>query len=91
LLYDAVPYILHHHEKWDGTGYPNGLKGKDIPVEARLLAIVDVYDALTSERPYRGALSNSEVIDFMQSNSEIHFDPDITPVFLKLIRAGKLK
>jgi putative nucleotidyltransferase with HDIG domain len=79
-----IPYA--HHEKWDGTGYPRGLCGEQIPFAARLFAIVDVWDALLSDRPYRKAWSKERVYDHIQALAGSHFDPDIVPVFLKLIR-----
>lgn len=75
---------LFHHERWDGTGYPRRLKGKEIPLLARVVAIVDVWDALTSDRPYRGAMSNEQAIDLIKSESGTHFDPDIVKAFLQL-------
>jgi putative two-component system response regulator len=81
----VLPYILYHHEKWDGTGYPQGLREKEIPIEGRLLAIVDVYDALTTARPYHPPRSHVEVLQFLQANAGRVFDPAIVPVFLKMI------
>lgn len=78
-----IPYC--HHEKWNGTGYPRGLKGEEIPLAARIFAIVDVWDALTSERPYRAAWPTAKVIDFIKKNSGIHFDPQVVELFLKNI------
>ncbi len=86
ILRNTVPYILYHHEKWDGSGYPKGLTGKKIPVEGRMLAIVDVFDALTTDRPYRPAMSLDEVNQFIRKNSGTHFDPDLTPVFLRVVQ-----
>jgi putative nucleotidyltransferase with HDIG domain len=78
-----IPYC--HHEKWDGTGYPRKLKGEEIPVAARLFAIVDVYDALISDRPYRKALPREEVIAYLKSQRGAHFDPDALDLFLKVL------
>jgi HD-GYP domain-containing protein (c-di-GMP phosphodiesterase class II) len=75
---------LFHHERWDGTGYPNKLKGNEIPLLARVVAIVDVWDAITSDRPYWRAMSNDEAIRLIMSESGKHFDPDIVKAFLKL-------
>jgi HD-GYP domain-containing protein (c-di-GMP phosphodiesterase class II) len=73
-----IPYC--HHEKWDGTGYPRGLKGEDIPLAARIFAVVDVWDALTSDRPYRAAWPSERVRKYIQSLAGIHFDPRIVAV-----------
>ncbi|MDR1571139.1 MAG: response regulator [Clostridiales Family XIII bacterium] len=70
-----------HHEKWDGTGYPRGVSGGDIPLQGRLMAVVDVYDALSSERPYKKALSHDESIGIIDVESGRHFDPDIAGAF----------
>jgi PAS domain S-box-containing protein len=78
-----IPYC--HHEKWNGTGYPQGLKEKEIPVAARIFAVVDVWDALTSDRPYRGAWSKERTIEHIKAESGKHFDPDVVTEFLKLI------
>ncbi len=78
-----IPYC--HHEKWDGTGYPRGLKGEQIPLVARAFALVDVWDALSSNRPYRPAWKTDEVIRHLQEESGTHFDPAVTEVFLNLI------
>ncbi len=75
---------VDHHEKWDGSGYPRGLKGEEIPLYARIFALVDVWDALTSDRPYRCAWTNEKAAELINSLSGSHFDPAITPVFLKL-------
>jgi putative two-component system response regulator len=89
-LQDTLPYILYHHEKWNGSGYPCGLTEKDIPIEARLLAIVDVYDALTTNRSYHPARPNCEVIKYLEINAGILFDPDITPLFLGILKSKGL-
>jgi putative two-component system response regulator len=86
-LQSTLPYVLFHHERWDGSGYPHGLKGKDIPVEGRLLAIVDVYDALTTARPYHPARSPYEVIQFLQKSAGRLFDPHLVPLFVKSINS----
>jgi PAS domain S-box-containing protein len=77
-----IPYC--HHEKWDGTGYPRGLRGEQIPFSARLFAIVDVWDALLSDRPYRQAWTEEQVFSFIREQSGVHFDPQIVEIFLKL-------
>jgi len=78
-----IPYC--HHEKWDGSGYPRGLKGEAIPLAARLFAVVDVWDALTSDRPYRKAWDREKVIEHIKSLSGTHFDPKVVKVFLETI------
>ena len=77
-----IPYC--HHEKWDGSGYPRGLKGEEIPIAARIFAIVDVYDALTSDRPYRSAWSKQEALEYISEQSGKHFDPQVAEVFLNI-------
>lgn len=74
-----------HHEKWDGTGYPDQLSGEEIPFAARMFALVDVYDALTSDRPYRSAWSKEDTVQYIQSHSGRHFDPRLVPEFLNLV------
>lgn len=74
-----------HHEKWDGTGYPDQLKGEQIPFSARLFAFADVYDALTSNRPYRPAWRKQDAIQYIGEQSGRHFDPQITPTFMELV------
>jgi HD-GYP domain-containing protein (c-di-GMP phosphodiesterase class II) len=80
-----IPHL--HHEKWDGSGYPYGLAGEQIPLAARLFAVVDVYDALTSERPYRPAWSEKDAIAYIQEQSGKHFDPEVVRVFLEYLRS----
>ena len=81
----TIPYC--HHEKWDGSGYPRGLKGEEIPLEARIFAIADVWDALSSDRPYRSALPAFEVQRIIEESSGSHFDPLVVKVFLHLNEA----
>jgi HD-GYP domain-containing protein (c-di-GMP phosphodiesterase class II) len=78
-----IPY--YHHEKWDGTGYPFGLKGDAIPLAARIFAIADVWDALTSDRPYRSAWPSEKVLEHIREQSGRHFDPRVTDVFLQIV------
>lgn len=78
-----------HHEKWDGSGYPSGLKGEQIPLQGRLMAIVDVYDALTNERPYKRAFTHEESVDIIRKESGKHFDPRLVEVFLRHNRQFK--
>jgi PAS domain S-box-containing protein len=77
-----IPYC--HHEKWDGTGYPRGLKGEQIPLPARIFSVVDVWDALISDRPYRVAWPREKVLDYIREQSGIYFDPEVVNVFLRL-------
>jgi HD-GYP domain-containing protein (c-di-GMP phosphodiesterase class II) len=77
-----IPYC--HHEKWDGSGYPRGLHGEQIPLAARIFAVVDVWDALRSDRPYRQAWSVSEAIAYLQSQAGAHFDPRVVQHFLNM-------
>jgi putative nucleotidyltransferase with HDIG domain len=84
------PFILHHHEKLDGTGYPMGLKGEDVPLGARILSIVDVFDALTSERVYRPAFSIEQSLQIMNEESGTSFDPILLRRFCKLVHDGKV-
>ncbi|TGK03787.1 two-component system response regulator [Leptospira semungkisensis] len=85
LLQMAKSIAQNHHEKWDGSGYPNGLKGDEIPMEARIVALADVFDALTTERPYKKAWEIPDAIQYIRDNSEKHFDPGLVPVFLDLM------
>lgn len=80
-----IPYA--HHEKWDGSGYPRGLKGEEIPLAARIFAVIDVYDALTSDRPYRKAWSQERALQHIKAQAGTHFDPNIANAFLDLMTA----
>jgi putative two-component system response regulator len=80
-LEHAGIFAATHHEKWDGSGYPKGLKGKEIPLQGRLMAIADVYDALVSERPYKKAFTHEEAVNIILSDSGKHFDPDLAKLF----------
>jgi HD-GYP domain-containing protein (c-di-GMP phosphodiesterase class II) len=82
----AIPHW--HHEKWDGSGYPDGLRREDIPFSARLFAVADVYDALTSNRPYRSAWSKWDAVEYIEAQSGSHFDPRVVPEFLDLINTS---
>jgi putative two-component system response regulator len=75
---------LTHHEKWDGSGYPNGLSGTDIPLVGRLMAIVDVYDALRSTRPYKNAFSHDRALSMLIDGKDSHFDPELVDAFLRI-------
>jgi len=86
---DVISAIRHHHERFDGTGYPEGLGGNDIPLGARLLAFGNVYDSLTSKRPYRNAMDPGEAEAEIRRGAGSHFDPDLTPMFLDVLRDQK--
>ncbi|MCL2089575.1 MAG: response regulator [Oscillospiraceae bacterium] len=81
-LYHAKLLAGNHHEKWDGSGYPYGISGEDIPLQGRLMAIVDVYDTLTSERTYKKAISHKEAVNIIKKESGTHFDPQLVDMFL---------
>jgi diguanylate cyclase (GGDEF)-like protein/putative nucleotidyltransferase with HDIG domain len=83
-LLSCLPAILYHHERWDGAGYPEGLKGEDIPIEARVLAIADAFDAMTSSRPYRNKLSYKKVLKELKHCSGTQFDPKLVEAFLPI-------
>ena len=84
LMHNAKLLAGSHHERWDGTGYPRGLKGEEIPLQGRIMAIADVYDALVSERPYKKAYTHERAVEIIKENSGTHFDPAIVEVFLKV-------
>lgn len=81
----ARSVALHHHEKWDGSGYPFGLKGEQIPIEARIVALADVFDALTSERPYKKAWTIDDALNLLVDQSGCHFDPELVELFLSVM------
>ena len=85
LMEMARVIAMTHHEKWDGTGYPNGLKGEDIPLVGRIVALADVFDALTSERPYKKAWSVEDALGYLLENRGMHFDPDLVDIFEKVL------
>lgn len=82
--YPVVPIVRYHHENWDGTGYPTGLKGVDIPIGARILAVVDCYDALTSDRPYRRRLADNEAVTILVQRRGTMYDPMVVDTFLQV-------
>ena len=83
-LEDAVDVILYHHEKWDGSGYPDGRAGEDIPLTARIFSIADVFDALTSQRPYKEAMSYTDTITTMTAEKNVRFDPRLLAEFVRI-------
>ena len=85
-LKPALSIPSYHHEKWDGTGYPHKTKGEDIPLEARIFAIIDVYDALSHDRPYRKAWPKQKVIEYILAESGKHFDPNVVNIFIREIQ-----
>ena len=89
-LNPALDIPFYHHERWNGSGYPHGLKGEKIPLSARLFAIVDVWDALRSDRPYRKAIPREQVIDYLSENANVLFDPKLVEVFLKFVKENNL-
>lgn len=83
--YPVVPIVRHHHERWDGRGYPDGLKGELIPITARILTLVDNYDALRSDRPYKTGMTREQALDFINENSGTFFDPKLVDKFLSMV------
>jgi HD-GYP domain-containing protein (c-di-GMP phosphodiesterase class II) len=82
-FHDALPYVLFHHERWDGNGYPAGLSGRRIPIEARILAIADAFDAMISPRPYRHALSHEHALAEVEACAGSQFDPLAAQLFVE--------
>jgi len=85
LFKPAIPYIIAHHERYNGTGYPRGLKGEDIPIEGRLLAVVDAFDAIMANRPYRKGANLKVAISELIAYRGIQFDPKIVDVFVEVL------
>ena len=81
----SIDIIRHHHEHWDGSGYPDGLKGEQIPLGARIVAVADVYNALTTDRPYRKAYSKAEALEIIRDMSGKELDPQLVEIFLRVI------
>jgi len=81
-FHDALPYVLFHHERWDGGGYPAGLRGRRIPIEARILAIADAFDAMISPRPYRPALTHEHALTEVERGAGTQFDPFVAELFV---------
>jgi len=80
----ARDWVLHHHERWDGTGYPDNLRGEEIPLETRIVSIVDAYDAMTSDRPYRRAMNHEEAVQEIGAEAGTQFDPIVVQKFIEL-------
>jgi HD-GYP domain-containing protein (c-di-GMP phosphodiesterase class II) len=90
-LKPVLPIILHHHEKYDGSGYPSGLKKEQIPLGARIIACVDAFEAMVQGRPYRSSLSVKAALDVLVQNSGSQFDPKIVDAFVRLTSQRKFK
>jgi len=88
-LQEILPAILHHHERYDGSGYPDGLKGEEIPLQARIVAVADVFDAMVSDRPYRKGFSVNKALKFLEKEAGKQFDPVVVECFLNKV-AGNL-
>jgi putative nucleotidyltransferase with HDIG domain len=86
-LRKIIPWIYHHHERWDGEGYPDRLKGEAIPEGARIIAVVDAFNAITTNRPYHKALSEKEALDEIERNAGKQFDPVVVEAFMKVMKA----
>ena len=84
-LMNAYPIVYHHHERWDGKGYPDGLKGEKIPLGARIVAVVDAYDAMTTDRPYREAMPLDEVSSILRDGAGRQWDPRIVESFIETV------
>jgi len=89
-LEPVIPYVISHHERFDGTGYPGGLAGENIPIEGRLLAVVDTFDAIMSDRPYRPAADASRALDELIKFKNIQFDPAVVDAFIEAYREGRI-
>ena len=87
----AVPMVLYHHERWDGKGYPEGLAGDDIPLGARVLAVADAFDAMTTNRPYREALSGEAAYQEILRGAGKQFDPEIVEALKRCWQSGKIQ
>ena len=86
-LEKASLYALHHHEKFNGSGYPSGLKGRDIPIGARIVSVIDAFDAMVAERPYKHGIPTDEALRRLVKDSGTHFDPDVVDIFLPMAQA----
>ncbi len=90
-LDEIIPIMSNHHENYDGSGYPNGVRGENIPLESRVLTVADVFEALTADRPYRRGFSRKEAMAIMENEKGRKFDPRVTEIFLEMVRKGKFK
>jgi HD-GYP domain-containing protein (c-di-GMP phosphodiesterase class II) len=87
-LAPIAEYILHHHERWDGNGYPQKLRGTDVPLLSRILSVVDSYDAMTEDRIYRKAMTHDAAIEEIQKCAGTQFDPQIAKIFMQMFEKG---
>lgn len=85
VLQPSLKLVLHHHERWNGSGYPLGLHGSEIPLPARIFAVVDVYDALTSDRPYHEAMTHDVALEYIKSEANTSFDPQVVDQFVEMV------
>lgn len=90
-LQGAIPIVECHHERWDGLGYPNGFRGNEIPLPARIFAIADAFDAITHDRPYRDGVPVAQAVEEIQAHGGTQFDPTLTAAFAELHREGRLQ
>lgn len=90
-LSNAIPVIEYHHERWDGSGYPKGLKGEEIPLLARIFSVADVLDALLSDRPYRKRINLEEALHYIQSQSGKQFDPAVVNALMRCLQKNTLR
>jgi len=88
-LKEAAPIVLHHHERWDGQGYPNKLKGEDIPIGSRIIAVCESYDTMTMVRPYKKNLTKEQALQELIHNKGTQFDPQVVDTFLEIINLKK--
>jgi HD-GYP domain-containing protein (c-di-GMP phosphodiesterase class II) len=88
---ELAEFVLAHHERWDGKGYPKGLKGEEIPLQARIITVADTYDAMTSERAYRGAMDEEFAIAEIRRNAGTQFDPEVVRAFTEKVISGRNK
>jgi HD-GYP domain-containing protein (c-di-GMP phosphodiesterase class II) len=88
---DIARVVRYHHERWDGRGYPQALSGREIPLMSRIVAVVDVFEALTSRRPYRRPMPAPRALSYLQAESGSHFDPELVSLFEKLYDQGEIR
>ena len=86
-LIDVFPIVYHHHERWDGQGYPDGLPGERIPLGARIVAVADAYDAMTTDRPYRQAMVHQAAVEILKDGAGTQWDQTVVRVFLEIVQA----